>query len=84
MTNYEVYWKDQCIGVLTVDGAHHKYVPNVEIIEKLKGEAFIVAEAMNEHEGRPIPFFKQMIDNCSRFEGREVAYHNNNYCLKKV
>lgn len=84
MINYEVYWKDQCIGSLAVEGDWHKYVPNVEIIEKLKGTAFIVAEAMNEHEGKPIQFFKQMIENCSRFEGRSLSYHNNNYCLKKV
>lgn len=82
MTNYSVYWKDQQVGTLTVEGEWHKYVPKMATIEKLKEKAFLVAEVMKEHEGKPIQFFKQLIENCSRFEGRSMEYHNNNYCLK--
>ena len=85
MVQYKVYWKEQCIGTLYVDGNRHKYVPDHAAINAIKADAFLIREVTNEYDAdTPIQFFKQMIENCARFEGRGIGYHNNNYSLRLV
>ena len=84
MEKFKVYWKEQCIGTLCINGERYKYVPDQDAIKAIGEKAFLVREVITEYDADvPIQFFKQMIDNCSRFEGRGIGYHNNNYSLRK-
>lgn len=81
---FSVLWKEDIIGTLYIKENQHKYVPNKEVIQKLKKKVFIFAELTKPQDwGRPIFCLQEMIDNCVRFPGRGwIGYHNNNYSLE--
>ena len=83
--HYQVYWKDNLIGDLFIQNHQYKYVPHDETIQQVRKFAFLLEETMTARDwGKPIRFYQQMLENCSRFEGRSIGYHNNNYSLIKV
>lgn len=85
MIHYQVYWKEHLIGNLFIENNQYKYVPNQEVIHKIEKKAFLFREVVEEYDwGSPISFFKQMIENCERFDEKSIFFQNNHYSMEKV
>lgn len=84
MEKFEVYCKEVCIGMLSVDGNKYKYVPNEEA-KKLSNDLPIAPILLEERDwGEEIPFFKSRLEAAERFPGLFIGFQTDFYELKKV
>ncbi|MBR1884112.1 MAG: hypothetical protein IJ809_04125 [Clostridia bacterium] len=75
MENFVVKYKGEVIGTVR----NKRYVPN---LSNAKGVfKFLNSEIENIDS---INFFKNRIDNCSRFEGVDVSYSTDNYSFEPI
>ncbi len=60
---YSVFYKSTKIGTLYInDKDEYKYVPNLDVLEKIKKEVSLIHEMCEETSWQePIPFFKNRI-----------------------
>ena len=83
MKIYSVFWKDVLIGTLSVNNNQHRYIPNYDGINKLKGKAPLVASVTKAYDwGEKIPFFDSRIRNCERFGTEDYTYQTDHYKLE--
>ena len=85
---YEVYYKDDLIGILEVEleTRKHKFIPNAQGVEKTKEKACHIVEILNGTEGfvNPIPFFENRLINGERLGLTVINYQTDNYVIKRV
>ena len=82
---YQVFYKDVEIGLLEVnEQGQHRYVVNSEAVNKIKDEVPLIPEMLNGTEwGEPIPFFKERLENGSRFDLTVIQYHTDFFRMVK-
>ncbi len=84
---FTVFFKEIKIGTLQIDKkGQHKYIPDFKGVEKVKHEASLIHEMLEETDWRePIPFFKNRIDNASRLGNLdEIKYQTDFFKMVRV
>lgn len=82
---YQVFYKEIEIGLLEVnENGQHRYTANSEAVESIKNEVPLIPEMLEGTEWvDPIPFFKERIDNGSRFDLTVIQYHTDLFRMVK-
>lgn len=76
---YNVFWKENLIGVLIVENDFHNYTPT-EIATKLPLEPVL----QKKYSGKELPFFKTRIEASNKNPNlEEIGFHTDFYTLKK-
>lgn len=85
---YEVFYKDTLIGILTVDTIEDRYCyePNNEGVEKVKDTACLLKVMIEGSNGfiEPIPFFQNRLRNMKRAGLRVVNYQTDWFIIRKI
>ena len=83
---YQIFYKEILIGILEVnEQGQYKYTPEVEAVESLKNEVPLIREMTEKSDWRePIPFFKERIDNASRFNLEIIRYHTDLFKMVRI
>lgn len=83
---YQIFYKETLIGVLEInEKGQYRYTPDVEAVESLKNEVPLTREMIEKSDWRePIPFFKERIENGSRFNLDVIRYHTDLFKMVKV
>lgn len=83
---YQIFYKETLIGVLEInEEGQYRYTPDVEAVETLKNEVPLTREMLEKSDWRePIPFFKERIENGSRFNLDVIRYHTDLFKMVKV
>lgn len=84
MKEYNVFWKEELIGKLYVDGDMHKYEANVAKISALKSEPMNPVLKNSRGWGDAIPYFKIRLDANERFENLEIGFQTDFMTLHKI
>lgn len=82
---YIILYKETKIGVLEINNeGKYKYTPEEAGIDAIKNTVSLNHEMLQKSDWRdPIPFFKERIDNASRFSKTEIAYHTDFFRMVK-
>ncbi len=85
MEKYSIFYKQTQIGVLEInEKGLYKYTPELNVLEKVKKETSLTHEMLESSGWRkPIPFFKNRIENAKRFSNMEIGYHTDNFRMIK-
>ena len=87
MEQYNIYWRNEYIGRLSIDKAtgRHAYEPNPEEVAKVKEETVLLTEMVNGTNGfvAPIPFFKNRLQNMKRAGLSELRCHTDHFVMKR-
>lgn len=77
LKKYQVFYKEKQIGLLEVnEQGQHRYTANSEAVDSIKNEVPLIPEMLNGTDWvDPIPFFKERLDNGSRFDLTVIQYH---------
>ena len=83
---YQVFYKEVEIGILEVnEEGKHRYTPNEAGLQTIQDEASLTHVLTTKTEWcEPIPFFKNRIDDASRFSMKEFGYHTDFFRMKEV
>lgn len=86
MTEYEVYQKDVLIGILQIENGLYRYLPVFEAVQALQDKVPLTSEMIRGYPwGKPIPFFKERIENAARFgEKACIRYHTDAFVIRLV
>ena len=84
MNKYEVYWKNEHIGTLFVDGDRHKYEAIHQNIQKLLDKPLAPEVLCSRDWGELIPFFATRLEACNKFPDLSIGFQTDNYRLKKI
>lgn len=64
---YSVFYKDTKIGTLYInEKEEYKYVPELEVVEKIKKEVSLIHEMCEKTHCNEIPFFKNRIEDAKK------------------
>ncbi|MBR3888027.1 MAG: hypothetical protein IKJ32_02890 [Clostridia bacterium] len=82
---YQVFYKEKQIGLLEVnEQGKHRYTVNSEAVQEVKNEVPLIPEMLESTDWvDPIPFFKERIDNGSRFDLTTIQYHTDFFRMVK-
>ena len=86
MVVYEFYYKDILIGHLQIENGLHHYIPIAEAVQPLRERVPLLREMVEGYPwGKPIPFFKERIENATRF-GMEkcIRYHTDLFLMRMI
>ena len=86
MVVYEFYYKDILLGHLYIRDGQHCFVPIAENVDQAKQRYPLPWQVERGYEwGKPIPFFKERIENATRF-GMEkcIRYHTDLFMMRMV
>ena len=87
MENYQVYYKDILIGMLSIDGDYrYCYKPEFENVEKIKDSACLLRVMKEGTDGfeEPIPFFQERIRYMKLWKLGVINYQTDNFVIKKI
>lgn len=86
MEQYNVYWKNEYIGRLTVDQTtgQHAYEPHQDGVAKVKEETVLLIEMVDGTNGfvAPIPFLQNRLQNMKRAGLSEARCHTDYFVIK--
>lgn len=86
MIKYEFYYQDVLLGYLEICDGQHRFLPVEEAVAKISREVPLIPEVQHGRDwGKPIPFFKERIENATRF-GMEkcIRYHTDLFMMRMV
>ena len=86
MIKYEFYWKNVLLGHLYIRDGQHRFAPIAEAVDQVRQGCPLPWEVERGYEwGKPIPFFKERIENATRF-GMEkcIRYHTDLFTMLMV
>ena len=86
MTVYEFYCDEVLIGHLQIRDGQHCYIPMDENVKKLVNRIPLDRVMIQGQDwGRPIPFFKERIENAKRFGmEKRIFYHTDLFLMRMV
>ena len=84
MIKYQVLYKNTEIGILEInDEGKYRYIPNKDNLSQIEDTVSLNHDLKNETDWRePISFFKERIDNASRFSKTEFGYQTDFFKMK--
>ncbi len=87
METYSLYYKDICLGKLTVETVTGRYAfePDYSGVDTAKQDTVLIVEIEKGTKGfvPPIPFFQNRIRNMERACLDEIRYHTDYFVLRK-
>lgn len=87
MEQYEVFYRDILIGILTVDRSTglHRYEPEEAGLSAVQGIILLDHDLRTGTPGfvRPIPFFQNRLKNMERFGLREINYQTDFFTIRR-
>lgn len=87
MERYEVFYKDELIGMLSVNSAgRYCYEPIPDGVEAVKDSACLLRVMIDGSDGfgEPIPFFQNRLMNMKRFGLHQVNYQTDYYLIREI
>ena len=85
MVKYTILYKETKIGLLEInENGLYRYTPNEDGVNAIKEIVSLNHEFFEKSDWRePIAFFKERIDNASRFSKDEICYHTDFFKMLK-
>ena len=88
MEKYEVYYKDERIGVLAVNSEYkYCYEPDFAGVERVKNTACLLRVMVKGTEGKfgePIPFFQERLRYMKLWKLGVINYQTDNFVIKRI
>ena len=83
---YQIFYKEILIGILEVnESGQYRYTPDLEAVAGIKNEVPLIREMLEKSDWRePIPFFKERIENASRFNLEVIRYHTDLFKMVRI
>lgn len=87
MEHYTLYFKDVCLGALTVDSLSGEYAfePDTAGVQLAREETVLIREIEEGTSGfvPPIPFFQVRIGHMKRSHVNVLRYHTDYFVLQR-